>query len=326
ANPQPQVRAWNQRAIDLTGLRMVDADLKLTTQALFYQKIKAGQSALTASLKSGVLKVDLTRLALYSGSGTGAITINNARATPVLSVRLNLKDISALPLLTNAVGFKWISGRANLAINVSGTGRSQSDIMRSLGGKANLVFADGAIEGINIPAMVRGLKQGRLEGWKSQDREKTDFSQLSGSFLIQDGIAYNKDLKLVGPLIRLTGEGNVDLGRERVDYAALPRIVASLQGQGADDGRKGIAVPVRITGPWERPKIVPDLQRLLNDPELAKETAEKVGKIINKLKNKKDFKKLMDGFLGGGNQGAADGAQPQGEQVKPEDLLKKLFQ
>jgi len=333
AKPEPQVRAWNQRAIDLTGLRMVDADLKLTTQALFYKKIKAGKSALSASLKSGVLKVGLTKLALYSGSGTGTITLNGARATPVFSVRLTLKDISALPLLTNAVNFKWISGRANLAIDVTGSGRSQSDIMRSLKGKSNLVFADGAIEGINIPAMMRGLKQGQFGGWKSKAHEKTDFSKLSGSFLIQDGIAYNKDLTLVGPLVRLTCEGNVDLGRERIDYAALPRIVASLQGQGANEDRKGIAVPVRITGPWEKPKIVPDLQRLLNDPELAKETAEKVGKVLDKLKNKKDFKKMLDGFLGGGNQnagagtdaGGGAGAQPQGEQVKPEDLLKKLF-
>ena len=54
--PQPQVRAWNQRAIDLTGLRMVDANLKLTSNALFYKKIKAGKSALAATMKSGVLK------------------------------------------------------------------------------------------------------------------------------------------------------------------------------------------------------------------------------------------------------------------------------
>ncbi len=326
-NSKPQVRAWNQRAIDLTGLRAVDAELKLSSKALFYQQIKAGQSALTASLKNGVLKIGLNKLSLYSGSGTGAITLNSARETPALSINLNLKEISALPLLTDGVGFKWISGRANLTINLTGTGRSQSDIMRSLGGKANLIFADGAIEGINIPAMVRGLKQGRLGGLKSQEREKTDFSKLSGSFLIQDGIAYNKDLKLVGPLIRLTGEGNVDLGRERVDYAALPRIVASLQGQGADDERKGIAVPVRITGPWERPKIVPDLQRLLNDPELARETVEKVGKVFKKLKNKEDFKKMIDGFLGGGAQQsdpAADG-QPQQQQVNPGDLFKQLF-
>jgi len=192
------------------------------------------------------------------------------------------------------------------------------------------VFSNGAIEGINIPAMVRGLKQGKLSGWKATEREKTDFSSLSGTYVVQQGIAYNKDLNLVGPLIRLTGEGNVDLGRERIDYAALPRIVGTLQGQGASDDRKGIAIPVRITGPWAKPNIVPDLESLLRDPELAKDTVNKLGKVFKKLKKKEDVNKLLQGVLGGGNQGATQGqpgtAQPQGQQVKPEDVLKKLFQ
>ncbi len=318
-NPPPQVRAWSQRAMDITGLRAVDADVKLITGAIHYQKIKTGKSALTATLKSGVLSADLTRVALYSGAGTGQITINGARSVPAVAVQFNLNSISALPLLKDAIGFKWVSGRANISISLSGTGRSQSELVRSMRGQGRLVFSNGAIEGINIPAMVRGLKRGKLTGWKTNEREKTDFSSLSASFVAQQGIAYNKDLKLVGPLIRLTGEGNVDLGRERIDYAALPRIVGTLQGQGAIDDRKGIAIPVRITGPWAKPNIVLDLERLLRDPELTKDTVKKLGKVFKKLKNKEDVNQLLQGILGGGNQ-------PQGPQVKPEDVLKKLFQ
>ncbi|MEE8306180.1 MAG: AsmA-like C-terminal region-containing protein, partial [Gammaproteobacteria bacterium] len=224
-----------------------------------------------------------------------------ARAVPAVALQFNLNSISALPLLKDAVGFKWVSGRANMAFSLSGAGRSQSELVRSMQGQGRLAFSNGAIEGINIPAMVRGLKRGKLSGWKSSDRAKTDFSSLSGSFVVQQGIAYNKDLKLVGPLIRLTGEGNVDLGRERIDYAALPRIVGTLQGQGASDDRKGIAIPVRITGPWDKPDIVPDLERLLRDPDLAKDTVNKLGKVFKKLKNKEDVNQLLQGILGGGN-------------------------
>lgn len=308
--PTPKVRAWNQKAIDVTGLRAVDADVKLTTGVLYYKKIKTGRSELAATLKSGVLTANLTKMALYSGTGVGKVTVNGARAVPAISALFNLNSISALPLLKDATDFKWISGRANMSIDLFGTGRSQSELMRALKGKVRLVFSNGAIEGINIPAMVRKLKQGQFGGLNSTLREKTDFSSLTGSFIIQDGIAYNKDLNLIGPLIRLSGEGNADLGRERIDYAALPRIVGTLQGQGANDDRKGIVIPVRITGPWAKPKIVPDLQRLLNDPELAKDAVNKLGKVFKKLKKKKDVNKLLQGVLGGGNQGAAGGAQP----------------
>lgn len=324
--PKPQVRAWSKRAIDLRGLGTVDANIKLTTGAIFYQKIKTGQSALTAALNKGVLTADLTKLALYSGAGTGRVTLNGTSKVPAMAAVFNLKGVSALPLLKDASDFDWVSGRANIDVKLTGAGRSQKALVGDLQGNGRFAFADGAIEGINIPEMMRGLKLGKLDGWKRANREKTDFSELSASFTIQKGIAYNKDLKLIGPLVRMTGEGNVNIGRERIDYTALPRIVANLQGQGAvDDPKRGLAIPVRITGPWAKPKIVPDLDRLMRDPELAKDAVDKVGKALKKLKNKEDVNKLLQGVLGGGNQQAPDGTQPQGEQASPEDILKNLL-
>lgn len=325
--PKPQVRAWSQEAINFTGLRAADADVKLTANEIHYRKIRTGGSDVTATVKSGVLTANLTRLELYSGTGTGRVTLNGARATPGIAALFNLNSISALPLLRDAADFKWVSGRANMALSISGTGRSQSEIMHSLQGQGSFAFSKGAIEGINIPAMVRGLKQGKFDGWKQNQREKTDFSQLTASFVINQGVASNKDLNLVGPLIRMTGEGNVDLGRERIDYSALPRIVASLEGQGAEiDPTKGLAVPVRLTGPWDNPKVAPDLERLMRDPELAEDTAKKVGKVLKKLKNKEDVNRLLEGFLGGNQQGADGGQQGQNEKVKPKELLKKFLQ
>ncbi len=322
----PQVRGWSKRAFDLSGLRSVDANVKLTAGTILYRQIRTGQSALTAALKNGVLTADLTRFALYSGTGVGRVTVNGARKTPAMAAVFNLNGVSALPFLTDAADFDWISGRANIELKVSGAGRSQKAMMQDLQGAARVAFADGAIEGINIPAMVRGLKQGKIDGWKRADREKTDFSQLSASFVIQKGVARNKDLQLIGPLVRMTGEGDIDLGRERIDYTALPRLVANLQGQGAvDDPKRGLLIPVRITGPLADPKIVPDLNRILNDPELAKDTVEKVGEVFKKLKNKEDVNNLLQGVFGGGDQQAPDGTQPQGEQARPEDVLRNLL-
>lgn len=327
--PQPQVRAWSQRALNLTGLRAVDADLRLTTGAIHFRNIRTGDSDVAADIKSGVLTANLTRLSLYSGTGTGRVTLNGARAISGVVASFNLKGISALPLLRDASGFDWVSGRANMTLSVSGNGRSQSEIMRSLQGQGQFAFSNGAIEGINIPELVRGLKQGQFDGWKRSSREKTDFSQLSASFVIRQGVASNSDLQMIGPLIRMSGEGIVDLGNERLDYSALPRIVASLEGQGAQfDPNKGLAVPIKITGPWARPKVVPDLERLLRDPELAQDTVNKVGKVLEKLKNKEDVNKLLQGVLGGGNQQPApDGSQPpsQGQPATPEDLLRRFI-
>lgn len=329
SQPKPQVRAWSQEALDYSGLREVDADFKLTAKTILYGNIKTGASDVDANIRSGVLTADLKRLLLYGGTGTGKVTLNGARALPGLAATFNLNGISAQPLLKDAADFEWLSGKANMAVNVSGNGRSQTELMRSLRGQGNFNFANGAIEGINIPEMVRGLKQGRFDGWKRNAREKTDFSQLSATYTIQQGVAINRDLNMVGPLLRMTGEGTVDIGNERINYSALPRLVASLEGQGAqiEQGR-GIAIPVKITGAWERPRVKVDLERLMNDPELAQNAINEVGKA---LENKEDLNNILKGLLGGGNsqgQGGApqgQGGNPQGQAIKPEDVLKKLF-
>jgi AsmA protein len=337
--PNPQVRAWSQEAIDYTGLRTLDADMNLTTNEIYYRKIKTGRGDVTANIRSGVLTADLTQLQLYSGTGTGRVTLNGARATPGVAALFNLSNISALPLMRDAAEFTWISGRANMSISVSGNGRSQSEIMRSLQGQGQFAFANGSIEGINIPAMVRGLKEGRFDDWKRGDRQKTDFSQLTMSFTISQGVATNKDLQLVGPLVRATGEGIIDIGNEQLDYSALPRLVASLEGQGTQvDPNRGIRVPIKIKGSWENPKVKVDLERMMNDPELAQDAINEVGKALENIKNKDDLNNVLKGLLGGGQQGGGgpqggDGAQEggdgaqggQGQQVNPGDLLKNLF-
>lgn len=328
APAQPQVRAWSQHAMDFTELRAADADVEITANAIHFRKVRTGRSDITAAVKSGVLTADLTRFELYSGTGSGRVTLNGARATPGITALFNLSNISALPLLRDFADFNWVSGRANMALSVSGNGRSQSEIMHSLQGQGSFAFGDGAIEGFNIPAMVRGLKQGKFDGWKRNEREKTDFSQLAASFVINQGVANNKDLNLVGPLVRMTGEGDIDLGREQIDYSALPRLVASLEGQGAqiEQGR-GIAVPIKIVGSWERPKLTVDLERLMNDPELAQNAIDEVGRALENVKNKDDLNKVLQGIFGGGNQqGANGGQQGEGGQAKPGGLLKRFLQ
>lgn len=322
--PAPKVQAWNRRAINFAALNAMDADVNVNMGALLYHKIQVGQSALSASLKGGVLTANLSRLELYDGTGTGRITLNGARELPALAVALDLKSVSALPLLDDAAAFAWVSGRANLAVNLSGAGRTQDEIVRTLQGNGSFAFTDGALEGFNIPAMVRGLKQGDLSAWKRQERLKTDFSSLTGTFTMQNGLASNSDLNLIGPLIRMTGKGTVDAPAEQVDFAIEPRLVASLQGQGAAGDLEGLVIPVRVHGPWSDPKITPELDKV--DPDAALDAARKA---FDKLKGQKitgkDVENLLKSVLGE-NKPAEPGEQPvEGDKTKAKDLLKQFL-
>jgi len=295
---------WSTTAFDLSGLDAVDADIRLSTSQLLYEKIKIGNSALAVTLLDGVLKADLSDLRLYDGKATGKMTVKGGKHSPVISAAFNSSSVAVLPFLKDAAGFNWVSGTGAMAISVTGRGKSPAGIVESLAGKGRVTFENGAIEGINIAQMIRGLKKGSLSGWNRKSSQSTDFSLLTSTFTIKRGIATIAELKMVGPLVRLTAGGKVDLPRKRLSIKAAPKLVASLEGQGGKDDLKGISIPVKIKGPWSAPEIVPDVKSLLKNPDaivkgiqaLGKKS-KKLNKALKKLK-KKDIKGLIGGFLG----------------------------
>ena len=314
----PQVRGWSQTAFNFAGLRLLDADLNLTAGQLLYQRLKVGRSAVVASLRSGVLTSDLREMQLYNGRGSGRITLNAAQAVPGLNATFNVDRVEALPLLRDAMEFDWISGRARFTLNLAGRGRSQSEMVRSLNGNGSFEFTNGAIEGLNIPQMLRGLQGGQLQGWNRAERMKTDFSRMTGTYTMQNGIARNDDLDLIGPLLRMKGAGIVDFPRERIDYTIEPRVVASLQGQGGERDLEGLEIPVKIEGSWDNPKFKPDVERLLQNPEKTIESVKKLRDKFKDLKESKDVGKLLNQFLGQGQGQTSQGgeAQPGQDQAQ----------
>ena len=307
---------WSTAAFDLTGLDAVDADIRLSASQLFYQKIKVGNSALAVTLKDGVLKADLGDLRLYDGRATGRLTVYGGKRSPALSGALKTDSISILPFLTDAAGFNWVSGTGVMAVSLSGHGKNPSQIIKTLSGKGKITFRNGAIEGINIAQMIRGIKKGTLSGWNRKPSQSTDFSLLTSTFTIKNGIAGIEGINMVGPLVRLTANGKVDLPRKRLNIHAVPKLVASLKGQGGKADRKGLSIPVKIKGPWSKPKIIPDLKALLKDPgalvdkirSLGKKS-KKVRKVLKKIK-KGDVENLIKGFLGGKRRKSEPAPEP----------------
>jgi AsmA protein len=130
-----------------------------------------------------------------------------------------------------------------------------------------------------------GSLQGKAEGTtqKAKAGEKTDFSELTASLKIANGIARNDDLAMKSPFLRLAGAGDIDIGAGRMNYLAKPTLVNTSTGQGGKeaDKVKGFTVPVRIAGPFEALTYTPELGDLA--AEMARSRLEeKAGAITGK--------------------------------------------
>lgn len=314
----PKVQAYESRAgwssapIDLGLLGVADADAKLRVGRLLFHNIKVGQSALTIGLKNKVLKTAFDNIQLYEGQGKGFLDVDATANAAGVGANFTLEGISALPFLHDAADMKWLAGKTRVALQIATRGGNQLQMVQALNGKADFTFADGAIVGFNLPGAIRGLSQGNLSALKQAPSEKTDFSELAASFTITNGVAQNQDLRMISPLLRVTGAGSIQMPPRTIDYTVKPKLVASLEGQQGKTDLSGLEVPVRISGSWDKPKIEPDLSGVLANPDKVVDTVKQIGK---KFKGK-NADEIAEELLGkNGSTGS----------VKAKDLLNNLF-
>ena len=261
--------AWSTDAIELGGLNYVDAQVRLSAAELNIGSAHFAPVAIDASLASGLLKGTISNLGAYGGLANGTIDIDVSLDTPVYAVRSDLTGVGALPLLSSAAGFDKLDGKLNAKIDVRSSGQSQQAIMSNLAGTVVADFQDGAIRDLNVAQMIRSLASSTLSGWQASREQATDLSQLSASFRIEKGQATTADLNLVGPLVKMTGSGTIDLGDQTLALRVEPKLVMTTEGQGRTSDPVGFGIPVVINGPWASPRIYPDVAGILDNPDAA---------------------------------------------------------
>mgnify|MGYP001569598529 CR=1 FL=1 len=310
---EQQAKHEPQRPIDLSALKALNASGAIKIGALQVSRIKAANINAQVRLANGRLEMSPHSAQLYQGSVAGALTAdaNGNRFT----LKENLSGVTIGPLLKDLADKDLLEGRGNLALDVNATGNSVGALKKALNGAARIELKDGAVKGINLAETLRKAKsalgaRGTTEQGASK-QDKTDFSELSAGFAIRNGIAHNEDLSLKSPFLRLSGNGDINIGENSMDYLAKAAVVASAGGQGGKDlaDLKGLTVPVRLSGPFDALKYRIDFGAMVG--EVAKEKA------------KDAVTKAISEKLGIG------GAKPDGQKADPKDqareALRSLF-
>ncbi|WP_334175810.1 AsmA family protein [Pseudoxanthobacter sp.] len=273
---------WSEGPIDFSGLTTLDARLAINADAILLQQVRIGKTGLTATIDGGTLTAKLAQMSLYEGTGAGNLTIEPGRSGATVSASFRMDNLAAAAFLGDAAGFSYLDGRLAMNFDVSTSGRSERDLVAGLNGNGAMRFSNGSIRNVDIPGMMRGLTGDILSGWQAGSSLATAYSQMTGTFSIDDGILTNNDLVMSGPLFRVTGSGTADLVARTIDYRLDPKVLASLAGgSGAD--MAGFNVPVIMEGPWSSPRIYPEVTGILRDPAAALRQLKVLGGSISAL-------------------------------------------
>ncbi len=309
----PSSPTWSNTPLDVTGLNYVDAQIRISAAELNIGEGHFAPVAIDATLTGGVLKCGITNLGTYGGQANGEIDIDAGGATPAYTLRADLAGVRALPLLKSAAGFDKLDGKMQAKISVRSSGQSQRAIMSNLNGTAFATFQDGAIRGLNVAQMIRSLTASPLSGWQESREQTTDLSQLSASFRIEQGQATSSDLNLIGPLVKMTGTGTVDLGRKSLAFRVEPKLVMTTEGQGRAADPVGFGIPVVVDGPWAQPRIYPDMAGMLDNPDAAYAKLKEMGQGLFGPGGGLGGSGLGGSGLGGLLGGSSDGSGTSGQ-------------
>ena len=283
------------KPFDLSFLRKLDASGNLAIGALKVYGLQLSNVALGIHAADSRLNLDPIRADLYQGKSAGSAVVE-ALAVPKFRLKENLSGISAGPLIRDMTKKDILEGRGAVAVDLKASGNLVGDLRKSLAGKASLRLTDGAVRGIDMAAALRGIqsKMGGAKSGAANASEKTDFSELSATFDIRNGVAHNSDLTAKSPLFRLGGEGDIDIGRSALNYLARVSVVATLQGQGGADlsSLRGVTVPVRISGSFNSLHYSLDIASMASGALKAKVEQQKT-EVKDKMKER-----LLKGLFG----------------------------
>ncbi len=298
--PADAGRGQTAARVDFTPLRRLDAEATLKVGKLRVKRLNLEQVAVTLKAKKGVITLDPAGARLYQGSLQAQGRLDVRKDEPVIQAGTSLVGIRIGPLLADLTGKDRLTGTGNVKFNLRTRGLEQSRIRRNLDGDFSISLKDGAYKGFNLAEAIRKARA-MIKGEKvtGEANAQTDFSELRGTGVIRKGVVTNKDLYMASPVLRVKGEGRVDLVKEQIDYRLMAKIVGTLKGQGGEsmEELKGIPIPVHITGPLSDPRPQVDAEALVK--ALAQKKIEEKKEEVMQKAGKKLEEKLGTDVLKG---------------------------
>jgi AsmA protein len=311
ASTAPAAGTAGDPVVDLTAFQSINGRFDVSAKQLAWRHYRVADAQIQASLDAGRLMLQNLSGAAWGGrfQAKGA-----AQSGPQQTVALqaSAQGVNILALMKDVARKEVLEGTGEVRLDVTTGGQRVSQLTAGLNGTAAVVLRDGAVRGINLAKSLREARA-RLTGranevQKSNQAEETDFTEMSASFVIAQGVARNDDLQAKSPFLRVGGEGTVDLVKRRLDYTVKATVANTGKGQGGADleALSGVTIPVALNGPWDA------LDWRISWADVA------MGSIQNTLKNELEKK------LGAGGE---EGTRKSSEQIKGQvkDTLKGLF-
>ncbi len=224
AAPGERQRVFAETPFDLGLLRAVDADLEVSGEAVATPLGAVSELLARVVLADGALAVQPLDAHLERGSLHGNLRVAApAQRAPELSLTLDARQVDVARLFRRFGHEPLLDGRADVRASLTGSGASPAAVAGRLDGRLQVLMRGGRGRLSMIESLVGGVTKVLGDVGGRDGGEWTSLNCLAADFAIRDGIARREVLLLDTESVTVTGDGSIDLGRERLDLEITPQ-------------------------------------------------------------------------------------------------------
>lgn len=308
-------------------IRALKADGSMHLDEAFLGPIRFADMTLGVAGSGGQLRLHPIQARFFDGTYSGDVRIDASGNLPSLSVNERIGDVNLSSMARAMYDAENITGTINGSFELSGSGATLSAISGDLDGAMSFELMDGAWEGTDVWHQLRSARAiyKREAPPEPSLPLRTEFSSITATGVVADGVFTNDDLLAQMPFLRVTGAGAINLGAREVDYSVQARVLEKpeFMSDASDEELADFTealIPIRIRGPLSSPSFRPDIEGMFR-AEVEAAIEEKTDELKNDLLNR---------LLGGEEEAAGEGADTEEEEKDIEgelkDRLKDLFQ
>lgn len=230
----------------------------LTVGRVHVAPLELENVVVTVATQDKFMRIFPLKARVYGGQYSGDITLDNRSAIAGLSLNEHLTGVDVGRLVAAESKKLRVTGRGDVNIKATARGSGGDAILRTLNGHFDMNVADGAVEGLDLGYALAQAEAllGKHELSDTTNTKRTKFDALRMSASIANGVASTKDLIVSSAVLKVTGQGSVDLPANTVDLALVADTLRSA-------GNTPLRIPVKVTGSMADLKVRPDAEALV---------------------------------------------------------------
>lgn len=233
------------------SLTSLDVDLRMSAAKVMLPYVQTGRGAVTIALKNGRLLADVAELELEGGSFSGQMNADFTGSVPRYSVRGKLENVDAGRCFSELLHRNPLQGRANILLDLVGSGGAAADVLSSLSGKVNFNLNEGGRLGLDLRALRYAVQRGVAKGWSAAGKGQTALEQLDARLSLHSGVVFAEQLQAKGGGLTINGSGSINMPERLLDVALQ---FGNAAGERAGAGGDAVV----LSGTWNDPVISAD--------------------------------------------------------------------